>query len=124
MTRAFKLYRDKDLNGVSGTGLICEGALFSDGHAVIHWLGQYPLTTPHPDGLSSIFAIHDHGGKGDLRLVWEDDLGDEKGFSERDIEFLHEVMGKASYAMRGNLLLNKIRRVMAGQSRKESTNRG
>lgn len=71
MTRSFKLYRLKDISGVSGIGLICEGVMFSDGHVAIHWLGKYPLTTAHPDGLTSVFAIHDHGGKGDLRLVWD-----------------------------------------------------
>lgn len=67
---AFVLRRDRDLTGVSGTGLIADGVLFPDGHAAIHWRGRWPLTTPHPDGLASIIDIHDHGGRGDLRIEW------------------------------------------------------
>lgn len=60
--RQFKLQRDLDVSGVSGTGVVAEGVIFSDGEAVVHWLGQYPTTTPHPKGIESIKAIHGHGG--------------------------------------------------------------
>ncbi|HET6636795.1 MAG TPA: hypothetical protein VFH77_17390 [Streptomyces sp.] len=71
--RAFVLRRDRDISDVSGTGIIADGVEFPDGHAVIHWRGRWPLTTPHPDGLDSIMAIHDHGGQGDLHIIWADD---------------------------------------------------
>lgn len=121
MTRTFKLYRDKDISGVSGTGLICEGVLFSDGHAAIHWLGRYPLTTPHPEGLSSVFAIHDHGGKGDLRLVWDDggETSLEDIFTEKDIQHLHEILvadDLAIYHLGARRLLRKLRVAMAAQA--------
>ncbi len=119
MTRTFKLYRDKDISGVSGTGLICEGVLFSDGHAAIHWLGQWPLTTPHPEGLSSVFAIHDHGGKGDLRLVWDDGAGDDPGFNEDDIRYLHGLLSIEDYRVShldARRLLKKLRVAMGHQS--------
>lgn len=63
---SFKRYvvkRYDDVSGVSGTGVVCEVAEFSDGHAALHWLGRWPLTTPHPDGIESIEAIHGHEGK-------------------------------------------------------------
>lgn len=62
----FKRYlvvRHDDVSGVSGTGPIAEVAEFSDGHAALHWLSKWPLTTPHPDGITSIEAIHGHEGK-------------------------------------------------------------
>ena len=70
--RPFVLRRDRDISDVSGTGIIADGVLFPDGHAAIHWRGRWPLTTPHPDGMDSIIAIHDHGGRGDLHVVWQD----------------------------------------------------
>lgn len=66
---AFRRYvfrRKEDVSGVSGTGDVCEIAEFSDGHAAIHWLGKWPLTTPHPNGIKEILEIHAHGGKGYL----------------------------------------------------------
>jgi hypothetical protein len=67
----FELHRDTDVSGVSGTGKVAEGAIFSDGEAVIHWLGQWPTTTPHPKGIASIRAVHGHGGA--TRVVLPDD---------------------------------------------------
>lgn len=66
---SFKRYvfrRTQDVSGVSGTGDVCEVIEFSDGHAALHWLGAYPLTTPHPNGIEEIIAIHGHEGKGRL----------------------------------------------------------
>ncbi len=65
--RRYGLYRMDDVSGVSGTGLVCEVAEFSDGHAALHWLGRYPTTTPVPQGIRVIVKIHGHGGK--TRLV-------------------------------------------------------
>lgn len=70
--RPFVLKRDRDISGVSGCGVVADGIVFPDGHAAIHWRGKWPLTTPHPDGLESILAIHDHGGQGDLHVIWPD----------------------------------------------------
>lgn len=70
--RSFVLQRDRDISGVSGTGIIADGVVFPDGHAAIHWRGKWALTTPHPDGIDSILGIHDHGGQGDLHVIWAD----------------------------------------------------
>ncbi|MFF0597861.1 hypothetical protein [Streptomyces antibioticus] len=72
--RPFVLRRDRDLSGVSGTGIVADGVEFPDGHAVIHWRGKWALTTPHPDGVASIVDIHDHGGQGDLHIIWADEF--------------------------------------------------
>ena len=47
--RRFVMERDRDVSGVSGTGTVLEGVLFSTGVVVIHWL------TPPPRGSISVF---------------------------------------------------------------------
>lgn len=47
--RRFTMSRQHDASGVSGTGLVLEGVLFSTGIVVIHWL------TPPPRGSISVF---------------------------------------------------------------------
>lgn len=47
--RRFVMYRQNDASGVSGTGTVLEGVLFSTGVVVIHWL------TPPPRGSISVF---------------------------------------------------------------------
>jgi hypothetical protein len=65
----FHLHRDVDISGVSGTGVVAEGFVFSDGTAVVHWLGQWASTVVHPKGPEQVEAIHGHGGA--TRLVWD-----------------------------------------------------
>ena len=47
--RRFVMQRAFDVSGVSGTGTVLEGVLFSTGVVVIHWL------TPPPRGSISVF---------------------------------------------------------------------
>ena len=47
--RRFVMHRQHDVSGVSGTGVVLEGVLFSTGVVVIHWL------TPPPRGSISVF---------------------------------------------------------------------
>ncbi|HEX7167641.1 MAG TPA: hypothetical protein VF230_11740 [Acidimicrobiales bacterium] len=47
--RRFVMRREEDASGVSGTGLVLEGVLFSTGVVVVHWL------TPPPRGSISVF---------------------------------------------------------------------
>jgi hypothetical protein len=111
MSRTFKLVRDSDVSGVSGTGVICEGVLFSDGHAALHWLGDMPLTTPYPC-LEWVLKIHGHEGL--TRLVWDDEQG-EADFSENDISYLHEVLSDETlmiWHLGARRLLRKIRTAM------------
>lgn len=51
--RCFTLRRQEDVSGVSGTGVVLEGTLFSTGVVVVHWL------TPPPRGSIAIFDTLD-----------------------------------------------------------------
>lgn len=47
--RTFMMRREFDVSGVSGTGTVVEGVLFSTGVVVVHWL------TPPPRGSISVW---------------------------------------------------------------------
>lgn len=51
--RTFTLRRESDASGVSGTGIVLEGTLFTTGVVVVHWL------TPPPRGSIAIFDTLD-----------------------------------------------------------------
>ncbi|MFH9977918.1 hypothetical protein ACH4ND_01395 [Streptomyces sp. NPDC017179] len=68
--RLFHLQRDHDVSGVSGTGRVADGVLWSDGTVAVRWLGDRPSTV-HWDRLDDALAIHGHGGA--TRIVWADE---------------------------------------------------
>ena len=47
--RSFSLSRGEDSSGISGTGMVLEGVVFSTGVVVVHWL------TPAPRGSMAFF---------------------------------------------------------------------
>jgi len=74
--RTFTLWRQADASGVSGTGMVLEGTLFSTGVVVVHWL------TPPPRGSIAIFDsleqllsihVHPHPGNGAV-VIFDDGL--------------------------------------------------
>lgn len=67
--RRFVLQRDRDDTGVSGTGIVAEGVLFSDGRGVIRWCGQYSSITMW-ESLDQLIKVHGHNGA--TRLRWVD----------------------------------------------------
>lgn len=71
--RRFQLHRDEDVSGVSGTGIVAEGARFTDGHAVVRWVVGEHRSTVCWDDIESVVAIHGHNGA--TRLVWIDPEG-------------------------------------------------
>lgn len=46
--KTFTVCRRADVSGVSGTGIIVEGIIFSDGTCVVHWLGIVRSTAVYP----------------------------------------------------------------------------
>lgn len=59
--RRFRLVRDRDVSGVSGTGHVADGVLFDDGHAVTRWRADIAQTCAW-DSITDVEAIHGHGG--------------------------------------------------------------
>lgn len=67
--RRFHLIRQEDKTGVSGTGVVAEGILFSTGKCVIAWLTTYRSIAVY-DSLAELIAIHGHGGT--TAVFWVD----------------------------------------------------
>ena len=71
--RRFILVRIKDLTGVSGTGTVAEGTVFTDGMSVIHWLRE-PYSTGVYQTLDDVIAIHGHEGGTYLHFFDENEM--------------------------------------------------
>ena len=67
--RRFGLYREVDVSGISGTGMVADGVVFPNGWVAIGWRGVHPSLVFWPD-LSHVEAINGHGGH--TRIVWLD----------------------------------------------------
>ena len=69
--QTFHLQRDEDFTGVSGTGKVAEGCVFSDGRVALRWVvGDFHTTVEH-DSIDSVAAIHSHDGR--TKIVWHDE---------------------------------------------------
>lgn len=66
--RLFRLERDTDVTGISGTGVVAEGCEFDDGTVALRWRGQWATTVVHDEGIASVHHINGHDGK--TRVVW------------------------------------------------------
>ncbi|HEY6766608.1 MAG TPA: hypothetical protein VI386_17755 [Candidatus Sulfotelmatobacter sp.] len=60
--RQFVLQRNEDESGVSGTGEVAEGVMFSDGRCVLRWRGRIKSLGVF-DSQEDMLLIHGHGGK-------------------------------------------------------------
>jgi hypothetical protein len=72
MPRRFRLIRDVDVTGISGTGVVAHGVEFNDGKVVTRWdgTGSGIAQTCMWDRIGDVEAIHGHGGA--TRLEWVD----------------------------------------------------
>jgi hypothetical protein len=66
--QTFHLLRLADESGVSGTGWVAEGAVFSNGWVILAWLGETPSINFYPS-IADVEAIHGHGGS--TRVVFD-----------------------------------------------------
>ena len=64
----FVLVREEDLTGVSGTGVVAEGIVFTCGQVVIHWLRE-PFSMGLYQSLDDVIFIHGHGGRTKLQFI-------------------------------------------------------
>lgn len=70
--RRFVLRRLEDASGISGTGVVAEGAEFSSGWCALTWVAKaYQAYTWLPN-IATAVAIHGHGGK--TVVEYEDDI--------------------------------------------------
>lgn len=67
--RTFKTVRTEDISGVSGTGVVAEGVVFTDGTAVLRWLTDKSSTAIY-DSIEDLESIHGHGGA--TRIEYDD----------------------------------------------------
>ncbi|MCC7368260.1 MAG: hypothetical protein IT306_07555 [Chloroflexi bacterium] len=65
--RPFCLVRDEDVSGVSGTGVVAEGVVFSSGKVVMSWCSEYASVTIF-DNVEDLEKVHGHGGR--TRIEW------------------------------------------------------
>lgn len=63
--KTFKLVRNKDVTGISGTGIVAVGCYFQSfgGLAVMQWLTEFASTAWYIGGWEQIELIHGHNGK-------------------------------------------------------------
>lgn len=66
--RLFKLNRVEDETGVSGTGHVAEGIVFSDGRVAMRWATD-TASTAFYDSIADVETIHGHGGKTQVEYV-------------------------------------------------------
>lgn len=60
--KRFHLRRNEDESGVSGTGRIAEGVMFTDGTCALRWLTEHRSTALY-ENIQTLIKIHGHGGK-------------------------------------------------------------
>lgn len=67
--KRFYLYRTEDETGVSGVGIVAEGAEFENGQAILCWLTEHTSVAIYRS-VKELETIHGHGGK--TKVVWID----------------------------------------------------
>ena len=67
--RRFKVKREEDESGVSGTGIVAEGVEFDDGTVAMKWLSHKSTVTFFAN-IKHLKDLHGHGGK--TKVVWVD----------------------------------------------------
>lgn len=60
--KPFRLVRAEDTTGISGTGCVAEGVVFSNGWVAMTWLSIHPSLTFYTS-VDEVEAIHGHNGK-------------------------------------------------------------
>jgi hypothetical protein len=66
--RRFLLVRERDLTGVSGIGIVAEGAEFTSGLAVMRWLRE-PYAVGVFQSVADLIAVHGHEGATHIRFI-------------------------------------------------------
>lgn len=68
--QVFKMIRNDDDSGISGTGTVVEGVVYSDGSVVVRWLGATPCKA-HWDSFDAFKKIHiESHPDNNTEIVW------------------------------------------------------
>lgn len=59
--KPFRLERNTDYSGISGTGVVAEGAEFPNGQVIIKWLGDRPSLVLW-QSMAHAESVHGHNG--------------------------------------------------------------
>ena len=65
--KMFWLYRKEDESGVSGTGIVAEGVIFTSGKCALCWCAELTSIAIY-DNMDDLMAIHGHGGKTEVQM--------------------------------------------------------
>ena len=73
--QAFPMVRNADETGVSGTGVVAEGCVFSNGKCVVEWIGATPCTQVWPtfDCFKAVHIKPHPGNKTEIRWLHRKD---------------------------------------------------
>jgi hypothetical protein len=66
--RDFILIRDKDITDKSGTGVVAEGVVFTDGFAILKWLRE-PYALGIYETLEALISVHGHEGNTHVEFI-------------------------------------------------------
>lgn len=69
--KRFHLNRIEDISGVSGTGIVAEGVVFSNNKVVITWTQSYHTSVSMYDSIADMEYIHGHEGR--TAIEWIDE---------------------------------------------------
>lgn len=84
----FFLVRERDVSGVSGTGVVAEGVVFRDKTVALRWRGE-PASTAVWADLDAVVAVHGHNGA--TTVMWAGDARVAEAFEE--VRQLHDRWG-------------------------------
>jgi hypothetical protein len=66
--RLFLLVRSKDISGNSGTGIVAEGVVFSDGQTILKWLKE-PCSLGVYKSINHLVNVHGHEGNSQIQFI-------------------------------------------------------
>ncbi|UQN06776.1 hypothetical protein [Deinococcus sp. QL22] len=64
----FQLVRREDVSGRSGTGVVAEGVIFSDGTAVMRW-NVAPYSLAIYSNMDDLIQVHGHEGRTVIQVI-------------------------------------------------------
>lgn len=63
--KSFVLNRKKDVSGLTGEGIICEGCILTNGKVILHWLNEISSIVIH-ESIENVIKIHCHNGQTEI----------------------------------------------------------